>query len=41
MMHEYVLVSPLTKKRGGGGGPTLKKKPLHKTPLHLSYVEDV
>ena len=40
MMHEYVLVSPLTKKRGGGG-PTLKKKTLHKTPLHLSYVEDV
>ena len=31
MMHEYVLVSPLTKKRGGGG-PTLKKKPHYIRP---------
>ena len=41
MMHEYVLVSPLTKKKRGRGTNPEKKKPLHKTPLHLSYVEDV
>ena len=40
MMHEYVLVSPLTKNEGERG-PTLKKTSLHKTPLHLSYLEDV